>query len=159
MTLTFSFKLQALRMIPIPFIPIKNGSVFSKTFHRSMSIPVTLSELHGKLEKIPPAPLSPCRQATPKVKKYVSSSPCSAGTDTSSMLAAFSQRAPVTDEGLCVSGSDCYATSVAKSEPLPEINTCANFSLYPFSPVGVFPQWMTNTSQPPELIRTFHLMT
>lgn len=117
-----------------------------------MSIPATLSTLHSKLEKITSAPLSPRRPATAEAENDLSAPPSTSVTGTSSTLSTFTQSASVTEDGLSVSGSACYAMSVAKSELLPEINTSAAVNLYPFTPVGVFPHWMTNNSQLSELI-------
>lgn len=115
-------------------------------FLRSMSVPVTLSELHRRLEKIPPALLSPCHQANQEVKNNLLLSPCAAGTDTSSNLP---QRVSVTDGVVPVSA--CKATSAAKSELLHAINMRATDSLFPLCPVDAVPDW-SSVSHPPELI-------
>lgn len=102
-------------------------------FLRSMSVPVTLSELHRRLEKIPPALLPPCHQANQEVKNNLLLSPCATGTD-----------------GV-VPGSACKATSAAKSELLHAINMRATDSLFPLCPVDAVPDW-SSVSHPPELI-------
>ncbi|KAM9337802.1 mediator of RNA polymerase II transcription subunit 1-like [Symphorus nematophorus] len=119
----------------------------STVITRSMSIPVTLRALHSKLEGITSAPLSPHRLATTEAENDHSAPSSAAVTDTSSALTTISQSASVPEDGFSVSGSACYAMSVAKSELLPEINTSPAANLYPFAPVGVFPHWMTNNGQ------------
>lgn len=110
-----------------------------------MSVPVTLSTLHSKLEKVTPAPLSPRRPANTEAENDHSAPP------STTVTSAISQSASVPEDGFSVSGSACYAISVAKSELLPEINNAA-VNHYPFTPVGVFPHWMPNKSQLSELI-------
>ena len=117
-----------------------------------MSIPVTLRTLHTKLEEITSAPLSPHHPATTEAENDHSAPSSAAVTDTGSALTTVSQSASGPEEGFSVSGSACYAMSVTKSELLPEINTSPAANLYPFTPVGVFPHWMTNNSQLSELI-------
>ncbi len=117
-----------------------------------MSIPVTLTTLYSKLEEITSAPLSPRRPATTEAENDRSAPSSTTVTDTNSALTTVSQSASVPADGFSVSGSACYAMSVAKSELPPEINTSPAVNPYPFAPVGVFPHWMTNSGQLPELI-------
>lgn len=119
-----------------------------------MSIPVTLRTLYSKLEEITSAPLSPRRPATTEAENdHLAPSSGTTVTDTNSALTTFSQGASVPADGFSVSGSACYAMSVAKSELPPEINTSPAVNPYPFTPpVGVFSHWMTNSGQLPELI-------
>lgn len=118
-----------------------------------MSLPMTLRTLHSKLEEISAAPRSPHRTATTEAENEHLSPPSSnAVTDNSSALTTFSQSASAPEGDLSVSGSACYAMSVAKSELLPEINTSPAVNLYPFTPVGVFPHWMTSNGQLSELM-------
>nr|XP_046227352.1 mediator of RNA polymerase II transcription subunit 1 isoform X2 [Scatophagus argus] len=119
---------------------------------RCMSIPVTLSTLHSKLEEITSAPISLQRPATAEAKNDHSAPSSTAVADTSSALTTFSQSSSVPQDSFSGSASACYAMSVAKSELLPEINTSPAVNLYPFTPVGVFPHWMTNNGQLSELI-------
>lgn len=111
-----------------------------------MSIPETLSELHHKLERIPPALLPPCHQASQEVKNHLLLSPCAIGSETSSKL---SQTAPVTDR--VPPGSACNATSGAKSQLLHALNIRAADSLFPLCPVDTVPDW-SSVSHLPEII-------
>ncbi|XP_019131051.2 mediator of RNA polymerase II transcription subunit 1-like [Larimichthys crocea] len=125
----------------------------STVMMRCMSLPMTLRTLHSKLEEISAAPRSPHRPATTEAENEHLSPPSSnAVTDNSSVLTTFSQSASAPEGDLSVSGSACYAMSVAKSELLPEINTSPAANLYPFTPVGVFPHWMTSNGQLSELM-------
>lgn len=107
-----------------------------------MSIPATLSELHGKLEKIPSALLPPCQKANQEVKNNRLLSPCATGSETSSN---HSQRAPVTDT--VPPDSPCNATSEAKSQLLHAINIRAT----KLCPVDAVPDW-SSVSHLPEII-------
>lgn len=117
-----------------------------------MSIPVTLRTLYTKLEEFTSAPLSPSRPATTEAENDHSSPSRTAVSDTNSALNAFSQSASGPEDSFSVSGSACCAVSVARSELLPEINTSPAVSPYSFTPVGVFPHWMSNNDQLSELI-------
>lgn len=118
------------------------NSLFS-CFHRTMSIPVTLSELHRKLEKIPPALLPPCHQANQEVVNALLLSPCATRTDSSS--SNLPERASVADK--VIPGPACKA----KSELLHAINMRATDSLFPLCPVDAVQDW-SPVSHPPELI-------
>lgn len=111
-----------------------------------MSIPETLSELHRKLEKCPPALLPPCHQANQGVKNNLLLSPCAPGPETSSNL---SQRAPVTDK--LPPGSACNVTSGAESQLLHAINIHATDSLFQLCPVDAVPDW-SSVGHLPEII-------
>ncbi|XP_035511116.1 mediator of RNA polymerase II transcription subunit 1 [Morone saxatilis] len=124
----------------------------STVMKRCMSLPVTLRTLHSKLEEISSAPLSPRHPATTEAENDHSAATSTAATDPSSALTTISESASVPEDGLSVSGSACYAMSVAKSELLPEINISPAVNPYPFTPVGVFSHWMTKNSQLSELI-------
>ncbi|XP_051266654.1 mediator of RNA polymerase II transcription subunit 1 isoform X3 [Dicentrarchus labrax] len=124
----------------------------STVMKRCMSLPVTLRTLHSKLEEITSAPLSPRHPATTEAENDHSAASSTAATDPNSALTAISESASVPEDGLSVSGSACYAMSVAKSELLPEINISPAVNPYPFTPVGVFSHWMTKNSQLSELI-------
>lgn len=117
-----------------------------------MSIPLTLTTLHNKLEEITSAPLSPLPPATTEAENDHSAPSITTVDDTSGASTTSSQSASVPEDGFSVSASACYAMSVAKSELLPEINTSPAVNLYPFAPVGVFPRWMTSNGQVSELI-------
>lgn len=117
-----------------------------------MSIPLTLTTLHNKLEEITSTPLSPLPPATTEAENDHSAPSITTVDDTSGASTTSSQSASVPEDGFSVSASACYAMSVAKSELLPEINTSPAVSLYPFAPVGVFPHWMTSNGQVSELI-------
>ncbi len=114
---------------------------------RSMSLPVTLRTLYSRLEEIPSGPPSPHHPATMEAKNERSPPSSITVTNTSSTLTKFSQSAPVPEVGLSVSGSACYAMSVAKCDLPPEINTSPAVKLYPFAPVAAFSHWMTNKGQ------------
>ncbi|KAM7369713.1 hypothetical protein PAMP_011015 [Pampus punctatissimus] len=120
----------------------------SSVLKRCVSIPVTLRELYSKLEQITSAPLSPSRPATTEAQNDHSTLSITTVTNTNTL---FSQSAAASDGGLAVSGSACYALSVAKPELLSEINTSPDVNPYPFTPVGVFSHWMTNNSRLSEL--------
>ncbi|XP_073344961.1 mediator of RNA polymerase II transcription subunit 1-like isoform X2 [Pagrus major] len=124
----------------------------STVMTRCMSIPLTLTTLHNKLEEITSAPLSPLRPATTEAQNDHSAPSITTVNDTSGASATLPQSASVPEDGFSVSASSCYAMSVAKSELLPEINTSPAVNLYPFAPVGVFPHWMTGNGQVSELI-------
>ncbi|TKS87543.1 Mediator of RNA polymerase II transcription subunit 1 [Collichthys lucidus] len=118
----------------------------STVMMRCMSLPMTLRTLHSKLEEISAAPCSPHRPATTQAENEHLSPPSSnAVTDNSSALTAFSQSASAPEGDLSVSGSACYAMSVAKSELLPEINTSPAVNLYPFTPL---PLWSAVSLNP-----------
>ncbi|KAI3355395.1 hypothetical protein L3Q82_018237 [Scortum barcoo] len=124
----------------------------STVMKRCMSIPETLTALYTTLEETTSAPLSPPATAEAENDQSAPSSG-TAVTDTNSALTTLSQSASVPADGFAVSGSACYAASVAKSELHPEINTSPAVNPYPFTPpVGVFSHWMTNSGQLPELI-------
>ncbi|KAG8009585.1 Mediator of RNA polymerase II transcription subunit 1 [Nibea albiflora] len=125
----------------------------SAVIMRCTSLPVTLRTIHSKLEEISAAPRSPrCPATTEAENDHLSPPSSNAVTDNSSALTTFSQSASAPEGDLSVSGSASYAMSVAKSELLPEINTSPAVNLYPFTPVGVFPRWMTSNGQLSELM-------
>ncbi|TKS87548.1 Mediator of RNA polymerase II transcription subunit 1 [Collichthys lucidus] len=118
----------------------------STVMMRCMSLPMTLRTLHTKLEEISATPCSPHRPATTQAENEHLSPPSSnAVTDNSSALTTFSQSASAPEGDLSVSGSACYAMSVAKSELLPEINTSPAVNLYPFTPL---PLWSAVSLNP-----------
>lgn len=114
-----------------------------------MSVPVTLRALYSKLEQITSSPLSPsCRAATEAENEHSTPSI----TTVTNANTTLSQSAAVPEDNFTVSDSACYAMSVAKSELLSEINTSPAVNPYPFTPVGVFPHWMTNNGHLSKLI-------
>ncbi|XP_040922130.1 mediator of RNA polymerase II transcription subunit 1 [Toxotes jaculatrix] len=123
----------------------------STVLRRCISIPVTLRALYSKLEEITSAPLSPGRPATTEAENDHSAPSSTAVTDADSTLTKLSQSAAVPEDSFSVSGSACYAMSVANSELLPEINTSPVVNSYPATPVGVFSHWMGSNGQLSEL--------
>ncbi|XP_039982335.1 mediator of RNA polymerase II transcription subunit 1 isoform X2 [Xiphias gladius] len=123
----------------------------STVMKRCMSIPVTLRTLYSKLEGIASAPHSPGRPASTEAEGDHSAPPGTAATDTDSAPTKLSPSAAVPEDSVSVSGSACYAMSVADSELPPEINTSPAADLYPFTPVGVCSHWMGNNGQLSEL--------
>ncbi|XP_067433891.1 mediator of RNA polymerase II transcription subunit 1-like isoform X1 [Thunnus thynnus] len=121
----------------------------SSVLKRCMSVPVTLQALYSKIEQITSTPLSPSRTSTAEAENDHSSPSITTLTDANT---TFSQSAAVPEDGFTISGSACYAMSVAKSELLSEINTSPAVNPYPFAPVGVFSHWITNNGQLSELI-------
>ncbi|XP_034416211.1 mediator of RNA polymerase II transcription subunit 1 isoform X2 [Cyclopterus lumpus] len=103
----------------------------STVMKRFMSVPVTLKALHGKLEEIPSAPLSPGRPATAEAENDHSAPSATAA-------AAFSQSAAAPQDGVGVSASACCAVPAAESELLPEIHTSPAVDPHPLAPVEVF---------------------
>ncbi|XP_053198582.1 mediator of RNA polymerase II transcription subunit 1 [Scomber japonicus] len=121
----------------------------SSVLKRCMSVPVTLRALYSKLEQITSSPLSPsCRAATEAENEHSTPSI----TTVTNANTTLSQSAAVPEDSFTVSDSACYAMSVAKSELLSEINTSPAVNPYPFTPVGVFPHWMTNNGHLSKLI-------
>ncbi|XP_071340863.1 mediator of RNA polymerase II transcription subunit 1-like isoform X2 [Trachinotus anak] len=110
----------------------------SSVMKRCMSVPVTLRTLYRKLEEIASAPLSPSHLATTEAEDDQSAPSSTTVTDTNSALTELPQGAAVPEDSFSVSGSACYAMSVANSELPPEINTSPPVNPYPFTPVGVF---------------------
>ncbi|XP_023287236.1 mediator of RNA polymerase II transcription subunit 1-like isoform X1 [Seriola lalandi dorsalis] len=115
------------------------GEYISTVMKRCMSVPVTLRTLYSKLEEITCAPLSPpARPAATEAENERSPPSSTAVTDARSASTELSQAAAVPEDGCGVSGSACYAMSVADSELPPEINTSPAVNPYPFTAVGVF---------------------
>ncbi|XP_034562515.1 mediator of RNA polymerase II transcription subunit 1 [Notolabrus celidotus] len=113
-----------------------------------LSIPITLSTLHSKLYELTTTPLSPGCPATTEAENDHSAPSNAAMTDISGASTTFSQSLSVPEDSFSVSGSACYAVSVAKSEPCPEINTSPAVEPYSCTaPVGAFPHWVTSNGQ------------
>ncbi|XP_034427818.1 mediator of RNA polymerase II transcription subunit 1 isoform X2 [Hippoglossus hippoglossus] len=119
---------------------------------RCMSVPVTLSSLYTKLGERPSASLSPDRPAATEAANDHSSPSSAAVTDANGTVTE-SQGAAVAGDSSSVSGSACYAMSVANDELLPEINMSPAANLYTFSAEGVdvFSQWMSSNGELSEL--------
>ncbi|XP_034997860.2 mediator of RNA polymerase II transcription subunit 1 isoform X2 [Hippoglossus stenolepis] len=119
---------------------------------RCMSVPVTLSSLYTKLGERPSASLSPDRPAATEAANDHSSPSSAAVTDANGTVTE-SQGAAVAGDSSSVSGSACYAMSVANDELLPEINMSPAANLYTFSAedVDVFSQWMSSNGELSEL--------
>ncbi|XP_062236096.1 mediator of RNA polymerase II transcription subunit 1-like isoform X3 [Platichthys flesus] len=120
----------------------------STVMTRCLSVPVTLSSLYSQLGERPSASLSPARPAATEAAND-HSSPSSAAVTEANGTVTESQGAAVAGDSSSVSGSACYAMSVANDELLPEINTSPAANLYTFSAedVDVFSQWMSSNGE------------
>ncbi|KAM3593407.1 uncharacterized protein V6R79_012333 [Siganus canaliculatus] len=107
----------------------------STVMKRCMSIPVTLSALYRKFEEVTTA------LTTVKVEPSHWTPSSTVTSDSSEAVIAVSQNASV-QENFSVSGSACFAMSVAESELHPEVNPVVN----------PYPRWVTSNSQLSELI-------
>ncbi|CAB1452492.1 unnamed protein product [Pleuronectes platessa] len=120
----------------------------STVMTRCLSVPVTLSSLYTRLGDRPSASLSPDRPAATEAAND-HSSPSSAAVTEANGTVTESQGAAVAGDSSSVSGSACYAMSVANDELLPEINKSPAANLYTFSAedVDVFSQWMSSNGE------------
>ncbi|KAM4605944.1 mediator of RNA polymerase II transcription subunit 1-like [Polymixia lowei] len=144
----------------------------SRVMRRSMSVPVTMQALCGKLAAIPawlPRPACPDateagedRQPTaspvPAARdagRSIPAEPGAAAADDDAVLAPppteFPQSSTGQENNPTPSDSAYYLMSVATSEPVPEINTSPPVNPYPCASVDVYSHWITN-SHIPELI-------
>ncbi|XP_053268030.1 mediator of RNA polymerase II transcription subunit 1 [Pleuronectes platessa] len=124
----------------------------STVMTRCLSVPVTLSSLYTRLGERPSASLSPDRPAATEAAND-HSSPSSAAVTEANGTVTESQGAAVAGDSSSVSGSACYAMSVANDELCPEINKSPAANLYTFSAedVDVFSQWMSSNGERSEL--------
>ncbi|XP_029935402.1 mediator of RNA polymerase II transcription subunit 1-like isoform X3 [Myripristis murdjan] len=122
----------------------------SSVMKRSLSLPVTMRALYGKLREIS-SPLPPVCPATTEAGDdrpapspvLVSSNSESATVAESSCGPAapstpVSQSVPGPEDSSTVPAPACFVMSVATSELLPEIKTSPPVKPYPFTTVGVF---------------------